>query len=229
MKSDCVSTDGDFSSGEMEVSGMGDRAIGIMGGTFDPIHIGHLITAACAADQLNLEQVIFVPAAIPPHKRHRMLTSEAERLAMTRLAVQDHPHFSVSDLEIQRGGISYTVETLRWFREAYPEHRLYFIIGGDTVPDIVSWKSPEELMKLAYFVVGGRPGYTYEGMNQTFYQRYIERIVFLEMPGVGISSTEIRQRVRKGKTIQYQLPPAVEAFIHEHHLYRESHPIGDEG
>lgn len=201
---------------------MGERAIGIMGGTFDPIHYGHLVTAACAADQLGLDQVIFVPAAIPPHKRNRLLTSEEERLTMTQLAVQDNPRFSVSDLEIRRGGISYTVDTLRWFRQKYPDHRLYFIIGGDTVPDIASWRSPEELMELAYFVVGGRPGYTYEGMNSAFYQQNIDRIVYLTMPGIGISSTEIRQRVEEGRTIEYQLPPAVEAFIYEHQLYHLS-------
>lgn len=207
---------------------MEERAIGIMGGTFDPIHYGHLITAACASDQLGLERVIFVPAAIPPHKRNRLLTSEEERLAMTRLAVQGNPRFSVSDIEIRRGGVSYTIDTLRYFRQEYPAHRLCFIIGGDTVSDIASWKSPEELIELAAFVVGGRPGYTYEELKtSSFYLKYIERILYLEMPGIGISSTEIRKRVRHGRTIQYQLPSAVEAFIHTHKLYLPSHAERD--
>lgn len=200
---------------------MGKRALGIIGGTFDPIHYGHLITAACALDQFALEQVIFVPAAIPPHKRERQLTSEEERYEMTVLATRENPQFCVSDVEIKRGGISFTVDTLRHFHQSYPEHELYFIIGGDTVPDIASWRSPEELMQLAHFVVGGRPGYTYEGLTTEFYRKYQDRILFLEMPGIGISSTELRKRVESNQTIKYQLPPAVEAYIFAHQLYHK--------
>lgn len=199
---------------------MGEQAIGIMGGTFDPIHYGHLLAAACAADEFRLEKVFFVPAAIPPHKRELHLASEKDRYEMTMLATQDNPLFLVSDVEIRRGGVSYTVDTLRYFQSEYPNHRLYFITGADTIPEIHSWRSPEELVQMAYFVVALRPGYSFEGLNREFYQQYMDHIVFMEMPVMGISSTEIRKRVNLGKTITYQLHPAVEQYIREHRLYQ---------
>lgn len=196
-----------------------EQAIGIMGGSFDPIHFGHLLAATCAADEFKLERVFFVPAAIPPHKRDLNLASEKDRLQMALLATADNPSFEVSDVEISRGGVSYTIDTLRYFKDKYPDHRIYFITGADTIPEIHSWRSPKELLELAHFIVALRPGYTFEGLDREFYKQYIERIVFMEMPVMGISSTEIRRRVREGKTIRYQVHPAVLEYICEHRLY----------
>lgn len=197
-----------------------EKAIGLMGGTFDPIHYGHLVVAACAADQLSLEKVIFIPAAIPPHKRNRALTDEMQRLEMVRRATEDNPQFEVSAHEMERGGVSYTVDTLRYFKKLYPEHRLYFITGADTLPEIDTWRSPHEMMELAYFVVAVRPGYTLAGLERDFYQQYIERFAFLETPVIGISSTGIRTQVREGRTIRYQVPDAVAEYIYQYKLYQ---------
>ena len=196
-----------------------EQAIGIMGGSFNPIHYGHLLAAACAADEFRLEKVIFVPAAIPPHKRNLHLASEEDRYRMAVLATRDNPLFLVSDVEISRGGVSYTVDTLRYFKEQYPNHRIYFITGADTISEIHTWRSPKEVLQLAHFIVALRPGYKLEGLESEFYQRYIDRIGCMEMPVMGISSTEIRHRVKAGKTIRYQVHPEVIEYIRERGLY----------
>lgn len=197
-----------------------ERAIGIMGGTYDPIHFGHLLIAAAALEQFSLEEVIFVPSALSPHKQNKTITSPEIRYEMTLLATLDNARFSVSRVEIERGGLSYTIDTVKYFQEKYPEHRIYFITGADTILDIAFWKSPEELMQKVYFIAAQRPGYTLDGLNSEFYRKYSDRIFFLEIPQIGISSTEIRKRIKTDKSIKYYLPAQVETYIIKKGLYR---------
>ncbi|AZR73206.1 nicotinate (nicotinamide) nucleotide adenylyltransferase [Anoxybacter fermentans] len=196
-----------------------EQAIGIMGGTFDPIHYGHLMLADCALDQFKLEQVIFVPSANPPHKFNKKITPVEMRYEMTLLATMDNPYFTVSKVEMKRPGSSYTIDTVKYFRERYPEYQIYFITGADTILEIDTWKSPNELMQIVYFIAAVRPGYSFERLEKEFYQKYRDRIFFLEMPEIGISSTDIRNRIKAGKTIKYQVHPAVEAYIKKYQLY----------
>lgn len=193
--------------------------IGIIGGTFDPIHNGHLVIASCAADAYGLDQVIFIPSAIPPHKMGKKITPVEQRYEMTLLATLDNHLFSVSKVEMERSGSSYTIDTIKHFREELPDSEIYFITGADTIVEIDSWKNPEDLMQMVYFIAAVRPGYTFEGLAKDFYQRNRERIFLLETPKMDISSTEIRRRVQEGKTIQYLVHPSVQRYIDKFHLY----------
>ncbi|MCK4260453.1 MAG: nicotinate-nucleotide adenylyltransferase [Halanaerobiales bacterium] len=202
------------------------KAIGIMGGTFDPIHNGHLVTAACAADHFNLERVIFIPSKIPPHKIGKDIIPAEMRYEMVLLATMDNLLFTVSRVELEREGSSYTVDTLKYFHQKYPDHRLYFITGADTIVEIDTWKSPENLLEIAYFIASVRPGYSFEGLEKEFYLKNRERIFLLETPGIGISSTMIRNRVRSGQTIKYQVHPTTEAYIKKNKLYHKNQSEG---
>ena len=198
---------------------MTEKAIGIMGGTFDPIHFGHLFIAAAAVEQFSLDNVIFVPSALSPHKLNKTITSPEMRYEMTLLATLDNAKFSVSRVEIERGGLSYTIDTVKYFQEKYPEHKIYFITGADTILDVAFWKSPEELMQNVYFLAAKRPGYSLDDLKSEFYQKYSDRIFFMQIPQIGISSTEIRERVEKDKSIKYYLPTQVETYIKKVGLY----------
>ncbi len=196
------------------------KSIGIMGGTFDPIHYGHLMVASCAVEAFGLEKVFFVPSRIPPHKMNQQITSPEMRYEMTLLATMDNPWFSVSRVELERNGMSYTVDTIKYFQSEFPDYRIYFITGADTIVEIVSWKAPEELFAMTYFITAARPGYSFSGLQNEFYQRYKDKIAILEVPELAISSTGIRRRVKMGKSIKYYLHPLVEAYISKHQLYR---------
>lgn len=196
------------------------KAIGIIGGTFDPIHIGHMTTAECALNQLGLEKVIFVPSAQPPHKLDRVISPVEKRYEMTLLATVDNPGFLVSDVEMKRPGSSYTIDTIKHFKESYPDYDIYFITGSDTIVEIHTWKSPEKLMGMTNFLTAKRPGYNYDDLESSFYEKYNDRIKFLDMPSIGISATEIRERVKADKTIKYQVHPSVEAYIKKYNLYK---------
>lgn len=197
----------------------GDK-IGIIGGTFDPIHNGHLVIASCAADAYDLDHVIFIPSAVPPHKIGKKITPVENRYEMTLLATLDNPRFSVSKVEMEREGSSYTVDTIKYFRDLYPEQEIYFITGADTIVEIDTWKNPHELMQMVHFIAAVRPGYTFEGLAKDFYQKNRERILLLETPEMGISSTGIRERVQARRTIQYLVHPSVERYIEKFQLYR---------
>ncbi len=187
--------------------------IGILGGTFDPPHIGHLIVAQDAWNALGLDRVLFVPAAVPPHKRGRVSTPAEVRLAMVEAACADDPRFEASDLEIRRGGTSYTVDTLRALKERDPQGALFFLLGADQFREIHTWRSPEELVRLAELVALSRPGYpNVEPQIGLPYRR-------LDVTCVDISATEIRRRVVAGEPIRYLVPEAVEAIIRAHGLY----------
>lgn len=194
-------------------------AIGIMGGTFDPIHYGHLVAAECSAEQFDLEMVIFVPAGSPPHKEEQRVTSSTDRYMMTLLATISNPLFVISKVEIEREGLSYTIDTLLYFREKYPEHDIYFITGADAIAEIFTWKDPERLLEECSFIAVTRPGFPIREECRKIIESYSKRIFPLSIPGVATSSTHLRSRARRGLTLKYQVPPEVDAFIKKRSLY----------
>ncbi|MDI3299126.1 MAG: nicotinate-nucleotide adenylyltransferase [Bacillota bacterium] len=197
--------------------------LGIMGGTFDPIHYGHLVVAQSSYHHFRLDRVVFVPAGQPPHKLGRRVTPARQRFLMVALATMSNPAFDVSDLEVERPGPSYTIDTLRAFRkEVGPDGELYFITGADATLEILDWKDPEELLRLACFVAATRPGYPgteLEEVRAKLPPAAAARIVSIEIPALAISSTEIRRRVAEGAPIKYLLPEPVEQYIMKNRLY----------
>ncbi len=198
--------------------------IGVMGGTFDPIHLAHLVTAEAAVEQFGLAKVIFVPAREPPHKRGLVITPAEHRYNMVELAVRSNDRFEVSRAELDRDGPSYTVDTLEELRASYPSGtRLYFITGADAILDIDTWRHPERLFELCTFIAAERPGLSREAVREGLRElerRYGVSILRVNVPAMGISSTDIRQRARSGRSIRYLVPEAVEEYIRRHGLYR---------
>ena len=195
--------------------------IGVMGGTFDPIHYGHLLAAEEAYSAFHLDEVIFVPTGLPPHKQADRVTSPEDRYAMTLLATLDNAHSRVSRLEIERRGSSHTVDTLREMRHWYPPDSVefFFITGLDAVLEILSWKNPQEVSGLCRLVAVSRPGYNPKKMEDL--PEAVRRAILpLEIPLLAISSTEIRQRVTQGRSIRYLVPTPVAQYIEKKGLYR---------
>ena len=198
--------------------------IGILGGTFDPIHNGHLWSAQSICDMLALAQVIFIPAYIPPHKIGQKYAPAQDRYAMTALAVQKFPKFTVSDMEIQRNQVSYTYDTIVELHKKYPQAELYFLIGADTVTQLHKWHRIKELLQLVTFVAADRPGY-HKVLQEAEKQLGIiarERIMLLNTPEHNISSTEIRARIKAGNSLDTLVPEEVEKYIYTHGLYQET-------
>ena len=199
------------------------KRLGMMGGTYDPIHYGHLVAAEEARYQLELEKVIFIPAGRPPHKTKREISAARHRLNITRLAVASNPFFMVSDIEIMKPGLSYAIDTVQIFKEQFPQAELFFITGADAVFEILSWKRVEELLRLCCFVAATRPGYKLDELSKNipgFPINGKKRIITMEVPALAISSTDLRRRVREGRPIKYLVPEAVEAYILNNNLYR---------
>lgn len=197
--------------------------VGIMGGTFDPIHCGHLAAAAGARHDLGLDRVLFMPNRQPPHKQGQPVTPAADRLAMVRLAVGANPHFAVSTLELEQEGPSYTVRTVNALREAHPDWQLYFLAGADSLFAIQSWYQYEELLRLCRFVAVTRPGYPFaqwERLATELGPALAAQVTFLHLPGVDLSASALRARVGEGAPITYLVPPEVEAYIERHRLYQ---------
>ena len=197
-------------------------AIGIMGGTFDPIHYGHLRAAEEVRQGFGLERVIFVPSGKPPHKPNEHVTSAEHRYLMTQLATLDHPHFEVSRLEIDREGPSYTLDTLRALRNQVAEKDLYFITGLDAVLETPTWKSYTELFKLADFIAVTRPGYDLSalaGLKETLGEALFQRIHPFPVTLLAISSSDIRRKMREGKSVRYLVPDAVAKYALKERLY----------
>jgi nicotinate-nucleotide adenylyltransferase len=194
-----------------------------MGGTFDPVHYGHLVTAEGARYDYRLDKVVFVPAGRPPHKSNYQISDPEHRLALTRLAVASNPFFEVSDLEIKRPGPSYTYDTIMEMRRLYAPEEIFFITGVDTALEILSWHRYEELLALCRFIAATRPGYNLDNLARRLKMMpapLASRILTLEVPALAISSSDIRRRVREGRPIKYLLPESVEAYIARHDLYR---------
>ena len=195
------------------------KKIGIMGGTFDPIHYGHLVTAEAARYRYGLDRVYFVPAYIPPHKQFKTVTPADHRLMMTTMATVNNPAFVVSDIEIQRGGLSYTYDTVRAFKkELGGDIEVYFITGADAIIELTHWMKIEELVKECHFIGATRPGYH---LNAKLPDYLLASVSFMEVPALAISSTDIRKRVAKGAPIHYLLPETVEMYIRKNRLYIE--------
>lgn len=186
--------------------------IGILGGTFNPIHIGHLILAEEAREKIGLDKVIFVPAYFPPHKENSDIAGAKHRLAMVRLATSDNKNFSVSDLEIKRDGRSYTIDTIKELKVVYPKDDLYFIIGSDLLEYLDEWKDLDEIIKLLKFIVATRPGYPLEKIPS--------HIATIPIRAVDISGFEIRKAIKENKSFRYLVPAAVYDYINRERLYR---------
>lgn len=201
--------------------------VGVFGGTFDPPHLGHLAAAEWARDQLELDRVVFVPAGTPPHKRDHSRSGAAARLAMTRLAVRGQAGFAVSDLEIRRRGPSFTVDTLRALAARDPRARWFLILGEDNLAEFDSWREPETILELATVVVALRP----RALSNARVARHrvsgalrgrsrTGAVVTLDNPGIDLSSSAIRARARRGRSIRYLVPAAVDRYITRTKLYR---------
>lgn len=200
----------------------GSERVGILGGTFDPPHIGHLWLATLAADEMGLTRVLLVPAANPPHKRGRSISHAADRVLMTRLAIANDPRLDVSLVELEREGPSYTVDTLVELQRRQPDAILVLIMAADSLGQIDSWREPDRILELASWAVGPRSG-TPMPSRATLARRFgkaAARIHVLGGPALDVSATEIRRRVAAGRAIRYLVPRAVEDLILERGLYQ---------
>jgi nicotinate-nucleotide adenylyltransferase len=205
--------------------GSGRERLGVLGGSFNPVHLGHLIMAQSALEAFELSRVLLVPCNQPPHKEAARVADSAHRLAMLEHALEGEWRFEVCDIEIQRGGISYTVDTLRALRQRHPESDLYFIIGSDSLRELHQWKDIYTILELCTIVTLCRPGATVDPLSPADLQlrpphpeRLLQNVAVGRM--VDISSTDIRYRVAEGMSIRYLVPTGVEMYIAEHSLYR---------
>ncbi|RJP29380.1 MAG: nicotinate-nucleotide adenylyltransferase [Actinobacteria bacterium] len=203
------------------------KRIGVMGGTFDPIHNGHLVTAEEAWKQFQLDQVLFIPSGSPPHKEDRRSLEAEDRYLMTVIATATNPHFSVSRMEIDRPGPSYTIDTVGELHRVYGRNtEIYFITGADAILEILTWKEPEQVLAEATFIAATRPGYDLKRLEESLPQAEKERhatdprVLVMEIPALAISSTDIRQRVKEGRPITYLVPEGVSEFIEKNGFYR---------
>jgi nicotinate-nucleotide adenylyltransferase len=188
--------------------------IGVFGGTFDPVHWGHLIIGGYVRHALALEKIVFVPSMISPHKKEQTATAAEDRLAMLRLAVKGEDGFEVSDMEIVRGGVSYTIDTLSQFHKVSPGCHLSLLIGADNYAEFGTWKEPERVRSLARLVVMTRPGSRADASPMTGEE------VRVRVPEIAISSSDIRRRAKGGESIRYLVPDRVVEYIRSHDLYR---------
>ncbi len=193
------------------------RRVGILGGTFDPIHLGHLFIAEEARVQLSLEKIVFLPNGSPPHKA--AFAAAADRHAMVLAALASNDRFECLDLELRGPGPSYTVETLRAMRADCPDDELFYITGADAVAEISTWRSPDEVVELAQFVAATRPGCDWLTLMERIPRRYHPRIHRLDCLALDISSTDIRERVATGRSARYLTPDSVLCYIERHGLY----------
>ena len=199
------------------------KYIGIMGGSFDPVHNGHLLLGEQAYTEYKLDEIWYMPSHIPPHKKDHQITDSADRIAMLHLALKDRPYCIVSEFEMEREGSTYTAQTLELLAQKYPEYHFHFIIGADSLFQLESWYHPERVIKLASFLVARRE---YEHSERTFDQQveylkktYGARIHILHSNEVTVSSADIRRRVEEGKSISDLVPDSVDAYIKENRLY----------
>jgi nicotinate-nucleotide adenylyltransferase len=193
--------------------------VGIIGGTFDPVHTGHLVLAEQARDELSLDLVLFIPAGDPWRKAHREITPAEHRLAMLRLAIEGNAAFGISDVELRRDGPTYTADTLETLAGERLDDAFYFIVGADALADLPNWHEPERIVRHAMLAVAPRDDTAVADVLLEVPQ-YAERVVRFTMPRMDISSTDIRERVRAGRSVRYLVPAAVEAYIRERGLYR---------
>ncbi len=213
--------------------------IGLFGGTFDPIHWGHLRSAEEVREALSLDRILFIPASRPPHKKGQHTTPAHHRLQMVRLAVKKNPRLRVSTVEIKRGGVSYSIDTLRYYARAVKgSNSYYFILGSDAFREIASWKNFRDIFPLCHFVVTSRPGsgnsnslrqtpvavqklFCYDLKRRIYRHRSGTDLYFVKLTDIAISASGVRRRVQEGKSIRYLVPLEVEAYIKKRGLYRQ--------
>ncbi|MDD2504129.1 MAG: nicotinate-nucleotide adenylyltransferase [Clostridia bacterium] len=196
---------------------------GILGGTFNPIHTGHLFAAEAARDAFDLNQVLFIPTGDPPHKKSSRLASGEDRIQMIQKAVCDNPAFKLDTREVERKRTTYTIDTLKELKEQYPYDELYFIIGGDTLLKLRTWRDFSSVAGLCDFIVYGRFGYNIREQEEEairLQQSLRAKIHFVAGPYLDVSSNDIRNRLEKNQTIRYLLPDEVVIYIKEHNLYK---------
>lgn len=200
---------------------MAGERLGVLGGTFDPPHLGHLILAEAAASALGLERLLFVPAGEPPHKRGRRISSAADRLAMLERAIAGNARFDISRVDVDRPGPHFSVDMLALLGKAHPGAALYFILGGDSLADLVTWRDPAGVIAAARLVVMRRPN---AALDLEALERRIPgmgaRIDVVDAPLIGISGSALREQIAQGRSIRYQVPDAVLEYIQAHGLYR---------
>jgi len=200
--------------------------IGILGGTFNPVHIGHLILAQDALEAFDLTKVLFVPCNLPPHKAAVQLVPASHRAAMLENAIEDNPDFEICDIEIRMGGTNYSIDTVRHLRKIYPQHELIFIIGSDSLMELHQWKEVDELLRLCRFATFIRPGFDLKKTNKqnpnlapALNQNLLKNVVAVHQ--IDISSSDIRHRIAEGMSIRYLVPSPVELYLAEHNLYKK--------
>jgi len=194
--------------------------IGIFGGTFDPLHNGHLVLAEQCREQCRLDEVWFVPAAIPPHKQDLVISPAKTRCDMIEFGISGNPQFKLCRVELDRPGLSYTVTTLQQIHDEDPTRELFLLVGADSIRDLPTWRQPDRILQLATIVAVNRGSAApTEAQRQALQPTIASRIQFVGMPGIEISSTDIRQRVTSGQSIRYLVPRAVETYIHQNRVY----------
>ena len=201
---------------------MTEKRIGIMGGTFNPVHNGHLILAENACNQYHLDKIYFMPAGVPPHKKNNEITSGELRCSMVEMAIADNPQFAMLDIEVSSTEMSYTYRTLEKLEHIFPETEIYFIMGADSLSDFSSWKNPQRISELCKLLVAVR-----DDLNKTELHRIADQLFhdfhtqveLLDTPNISISSHDIRDRVRKQASIRYLVPEEVRKYIVTNHLY----------
>ncbi len=201
------------------------KRIGILGGTFNPVHYGHLIAAEAVREDFRLDRVLFIPTGIPPHKSMREVIAASHRYAMVECAVASNPFFEASKVETDRSGYSYSIDTLKALKARYAEGtEFYFIIGADVVPELVTWKEFDRIFEMCSFIALFRPGNDREAFKRqtdALKKNYRVNIFTAEAPLIDISSTGIRERAAAGKTIKYLVPACVEKYILDNGLYKD--------
>ncbi|MCX7841900.1 MAG: nicotinate-nucleotide adenylyltransferase [Clostridia bacterium] len=199
-------------------------SIGIMGGTFDPVHNGHLIIAEEVREKLKLDSILFIPSGHPPHKDKLKIASAEHRLNMIKCAIGSNSAFCVSEMEIEREGYTYTVDTLQQLKSLYGDStKLFFIIGADVVRDLVNWRDFKKVFTLCEFAAVMRPGFekeTYRNQIRRLTSEYMAKIHNVDVPVIDISSTYIREKLAKGESIKYLVPESVEEYIKRNGLYK---------
>ena len=204
------------------------QRIGVIGGTFDPIHYGHLAAAEEARVRVNLEKVLFSVAGLPPHKLDEEVTPAEHRLAMVQLGIFSNPDFELSRVDVDRSGPSYTVDTISILQEQWGQGtEMFFILGLDSLVEVPTWHQPERLIQLCHLVAVARPGFEVDMRQlEDSVPGISSRVEIIGMPEVDISSSDLQQRVREGLPIRYQVPEEVERYIREHRLYQQSAESG---
>ena len=196
--------------------------LGIFGGAFDPVHNGHLLLAEQCREQCQLDEVWFVPTKIPPHKDAGSLSPDADRVEMLKLATAGRPEFVVSEIELKREEISWTVDTLRQLRDERPDDELFLLIGADSLQDFPTWKEPEAIADLASVIAVNRGEASLDELTADLDPYLASKVQLVTMPGISISATDLRRRVLEEKSIRYLVPRAVEEFIQSRALFRSS-------